>query len=132
MFAHLHDDIVRLGKVIGCFAMERKHKDVKRHVVHVSRNVEYSCTIHYLNAWCESIATGNFRYGPRGLLKPRSVADSRQRFSPNAELAIEHIEFCDIAQFTKEDGVMCVAEVQRFFSTDVGDDVHLLVKACNR
>ena len=132
MFAHLHDDLVRLGKVIGCFAMERKHKDVKRHVVHVFRNLEYSCTINYLNAWCESIATGDFRYGPRGLINPRSIADSRRRFSPKAELAIGHIEFSDIVQFTEEDGVRCVAEVQRFFSTDDSDDVHVLVKAYKR
>ena len=66
------------------------------------------------------------------MLNPRSVADSRRRFSPKAELAIGHIEFSDIVQFTEENGVRCVAEVQRFFSTDDSDDVHVLVKAYKR
>ena len=127
LFAHLHDDLLRLGKVIGCFAMERKHKDVKRHVLHVFNHVEYTCTVNYLNAWCQSIVTGTFCYGPRGLINSRSVGDSRYRFSPKAELTIGQVEVGDIVQAT-QDGVKYVAEVQRCFSRDDDDDVHVWLK----
>ena len=132
MFAHLHDDLVRLGKVIGCFAMERKHKDLKRHVLHVFRTVEYTTTVNYLNAWCQSIVSGTFRYGPRGLINAHSVNDSRYRYSQKAELAIGHVEFGDIVQATQH-GIKYVAEVQRFFTVDQHDhdvhDVHVWLKA---
>ena len=107
--------------------MERKHKDLKRHVLHVFRHVEYTTTVNYLNAWCQSMKSGDFRYGPRGLINSRSVDDSRYRYSPKAQLTIGHVEFGDIVQAT-QNGVKYVAEVQRFFSMDSDNDVHVWLK----
>ena len=133
LVAHLHDDLARIGKVIGCFATERKHKDLKRHVLHVFRHVEYTTTVGYLNAWCQSIISGSFHYNPRFLIKPQCLPRLGVKFSSKAELEIGYVELGDIVQ-TSRGGIQYVAEVQRFFSLDQHDDsdVQVWLKAYRR
>ena len=59
---HVPDDLLRLGKVISCFAPERKHKDVKTSVVHVYNQVEHTTTFGYLNSYVQDVVEGRFQF----------------------------------------------------------------------
>ncbi|CAK0812650.1 unnamed protein product, partial [Prorocentrum cordatum] len=59
---HVPDDLLRLGRVISCFAPERKHKDVKTSVVHVYNQVEHATTLGYLNCYVQDVVEGRFQF----------------------------------------------------------------------
>ena len=55
---HLPDDLKRMGKMLSCFPMERKHKDIKVHMVNSFRSLEQTTVYSHLNATVYSVTNG--------------------------------------------------------------------------
>ena len=120
-FGHLIADIRRMGKVIGCFGTERKHKDVKRGVLFSFNHVEHTTTFSFLNAYCHDVIHGKCVFEPRRLINPRTVDMPPHRLttSKKIELEIGTILATDII-IAKGDASneKIVGQVERFFSDD--------------
>ena len=67
---HLPDDLRRLGKLLSCFPMERKHKDIKVQMVNSFRSVERTTVYSYLNATITAMITGQTQFRSEYLLDP--------------------------------------------------------------
>ena len=59
---HLPDDLRRVGKLLSCFPMERKHKDMKVQMVNSFRSVERTTVYSYLNATITAMITGQTQF----------------------------------------------------------------------
>ena len=58
---HLPDDLLRLGKFLSCFPMERKHKSIKVHMVNSFASIEQTTVYNHLNAMMISIIRGDIQ-----------------------------------------------------------------------
>ena len=67
---HLADDLLRVGKMLSCFPMERKHKDIKVQMVNSFKSVERTTVYSYLNATITAIITGQTQFRSEYLLDP--------------------------------------------------------------
>ena len=63
-----------IGKVIGCFATERKHKDLQRSMLHAFNDVDTTTTSH---AFVDGVTSGEIVFEPRVMIGQH--ADNRQR-----------------------------------------------------
>ena len=107
---HLPDDLLRLGKLLSCFPMERKHKDIKVHMVNNFKNVEHTTVCGYLNATVTSIINGQTQFKPDFLLDPVDGRSSR------AVLQCGAIHRGDMVLFTLDDGRRALGEVKGFLA----------------
>ena len=59
-----------MGKMLSCFPMERKHKDIKVHMVNSFRSLEQTTVYSHLNATVYSITNGLTKFVEEYLLNP--------------------------------------------------------------
>eukprot|EP00959_Pyramimonas_sp_CCMP1952_P196751 4114059-Pyramimonas_sp.AAC.1 len=52
-----------MGKVLSCFATERKHNDVTLPVAHVFTDVEHAIIFGYRNRYVQDVIDGQFQFG---------------------------------------------------------------------
>ena len=53
---HLPGDYSRVGRVIGCFATERRHRDVKSIAWHIFSNYENALTLQFVHYICQRLS----------------------------------------------------------------------------
>ena len=67
---HLPDDLRRMGKLLSCFPMERKHKDIKVQMVNAFRSIEKATVFGYLNANITAMLNGLTKFSDHYLVNP--------------------------------------------------------------
>ena len=118
---HLPDDLRRMGKLLSCFPMERKHKDIKVQMLTSFRSVERSTVYGYLNASITSMLNGQTRWSDEHLL---NAADGR---SLQAKLSTGRVCSGDIVLFTVgARGNRALGKVREFIDADGILYAHLL------
>ena len=70
---HLPDDMLRLGKFVGCFTTERKNKDAKAVVVATDKNIERSSIISFLHRTICHWADNDEACKPEHLRSPSTI-----------------------------------------------------------
>ena len=106
---HLPDDLLRLGKFLSCFPMERKHKSIKVHMVNSFASIEQTTVYTHLNAMITSIIRGDIQFKTAYMQSPVDGRSSR------AVLPCGHLFKGDMVMFTSGDhGQRCLGEIQGF------------------
>ena len=106
---HLPDDLLRLGKFLSCFPMERKHKSLKVHMVTSFQALEQSTVYSHLNAMITSILRGDTQFKTCYMLRP---VDGR---SKQAKLPCGTLTKGDMVMFNSDDhGQRALGEIQGF------------------
>ena len=123
---HLPGQIRRLGKVISCFAAERKHRSAKRAALHVFRHLEHTTLADMLNQQCEQILDGHNLFKRRFLAHRLDVEAMGQTFARSTEAVLEcgHLHSDDVIYCV--DGV--VARVRCFWQLADDDDAPLVAQ----
>ena len=109
---HLPDDLKRMGKMLSCFPMERKHKAIKIHMVNSFRSCEHTAVCSYLNSTITSIITGLTRFVEEYLIDP---VDGR---SANAVLRCGRVCTSGMALIIDMHGERALGEVKGFLLAD--------------
>ena len=125
---HLPDDLRRLGKLLSCFPMERKHKDIKVQMVNSFRSVERTTVYSYLNATITAMITGQTQFRSEYLLDP---VDGR---STKAVLPIGMVVKDDMVVFSLDTRAkQALGKVVQFVQEGSTLCAHLLqFKPCSR
>ena len=117
---HLPDDLQRVGKMVSCFPMERKHKDIKVHMQQTFKSPERTAVYSYLNSCIVSILSGQTKFTDEYLLNP---TDDR---SSKAILRVGKVCKGDMLLFTSDDRLRGLGEVLGFLQADDLMCIHLL------
>ena len=107
---HLPDDLRRLGKLLSCFPMERKHKEIKVHMVNNYKSLEHTTVCSYLNATIQAIINGDTQFKTDDhLLEPVDGQSSRA-------VLVQYgtVHKGDLVVFTLDDGHRGLGEVKGF------------------
>ena len=119
--AHLIDDLRKIGKVIGCFATERKHKDL--YMLHASRDEEYTTTTSHLNAFVDGVTSGEIVFEPRVMIgQPTIDKKSNRQYWLKAELEIGELAAKDVIIAVCQNQKV-VGSIERFFKSQIGSEV---------
>ena len=70
---HIHEGIVRFGRVLSCFVTERKHRQTKKAALHVFRHLEKTVLTDMINRMCESFRNDECLFQPSYLLMSKSA-----------------------------------------------------------
>ena len=117
---HLPDDLKRMGKMLSCFPMERKHKDIKVHMVNSFRSLEQTTVYSHLNATVYAITKGLTKFEQEYLLSPDGDR------SAHAVLRVGMIGKGDMVLLNKDDrGNRALGEVLGFVTADDRVFAHL-------
>ncbi|CAK0816791.1 unnamed protein product, partial [Prorocentrum cordatum] len=121
---HVPGDLLRLGRVISCFAPERKHKDVKTSVVHVYSQVEHTTTFGYLNCYVQDVVEGRFQFdGQHISTSKRRIAGTQMDTSTAAALKCGGVKRDDYV-LIRTGGALRLGRVVLFYAMDDFIAVH--------
>ena len=116
--AHLIDDLRKMGKVIGCFATERKHKDVKVGMLHAFSDVEFTTTTSFLNSFIDGCTSDTITFEPRALINPSKCESGYNRsIAKKAKLEIGELAANDVIIAVYENRKI-VGSIVRFVESD--------------
>ena len=124
---HLPEDLRRLGLVLSCFVLERKHRDWKRLSLFAFRSVEHSSVTDFVNYSVQEFCSGRFKFQETYLLQSEAVVLDGVSLcvSWSAVLRVGIVKRSDIV-IIMFNGVEAVGRVVRFF--DMGGDVDITVE----
>ena len=106
---HLPDDLLRLGKFLSCFPMERKHTAITVHAVNTFATIEQATVYIHLNAMITSIIRGDTQFKTAYLQRPVDGRSSR------AVLPCGNLFKGDMVMFNSDDhGQRALGEIQGF------------------
>ena len=123
---HLAETYRMLGKVISCFAAERKHRRTKRAALHVFRHLEHTCLADVITQQCDQISTFDF-FKPQFLVhgQPHVFFGIAINRATESCLLCGHIHRGDVV-YTR-DGAVC--EICCFWqSLDVDGDAPIIAQ----
>ena len=110
-----------IGKVIGCFATERKHKDL--YMLHAFRDEEYTTTTSHLNAFVDGVTSGEIVFEPRVMIgQPTIDKESNRQYWLKAELEIGELAAKDVIIAVCQNQKV-VGSIGRFFKSQIGSEV---------
>ena len=123
-------DVSQVEKIIGCFQGERKHKSLKRELLHVFRHCEHTSLVALINQQCQQIVSVHSLFQKRFLVQ-RTVVNLfglELGRSTHAVLPCGEITKGDVVYI--EGGVVAVAVA--FYEHAETSSMFLLCETCKR